>query len=139
MVKNINIDELATRIKNIVENGDYYHYGLRKDNYEYNIGDTCHKSHQLWQDPEYDEDGELIYPYIEEGPYAGFYDGGELDGTCSIGIDEYDEVEDIIKKIKLVSEYIAAHLYLIAGDWAEGGNDPEESIIRNAVVLEKFY
>ena len=135
----INIEELAKKIKSIVENGDYYHYGLRKDSYDYNIGDTCHKSHQLWQDPEYDEDGELIYPYIEEGPYAGFYDGGELDGTSSIGINYYDEIEDIIQKIELVSEYIADHLYLIAGYYAGAGNDREELIISNAVVIDKFY
>lgn len=136
---NINIEELANKIKNIVENGDYYYYGLRKDDYEYNIGDICHKSHQLWQDPEYDEDGELIYPHIWEGPYKGFYDGGELDGTCSIGINEYDDDEDIITKINLVSEYIADHLYLIAGKRAQVGNDREELIIENAVVLAKFY
>lgn len=33
----------------------------------------------------FDDDGELIYPYIEDGVNKGLYDARELDGTCTIG------------------------------------------------------
>ena len=46
-------------------------YGLRADDFKYKIGDICHKSHQLFQDPNYDENGELIYPYCENGNDIG--------------------------------------------------------------------
>jgi len=131
-----NIEVLVSKIKTAMDNSDYCYYGLRKDDYQYKIGDICHKSHQLWQDPEYDWDtDELIYPYIEKGTYAGFYDGGELDGTCAIVV-YLDNIEEAIQAMNI---YSADHLYLIAGDYASSGNDQYEIVIENATVLDILY
>ena len=60
-------------IKKAISGTDYEFYGLRKDeDIRYNVGNVANNSHQLYQDPWYDDDDELVYPYIENGPYAGF-------------------------------------------------------------------
>ena len=125
---------MVEKIKEMLEKINANCWGLRVDDYKYNIGDTCHISHQLFQDPEYDEEGELLYPYCEDGIYEGFYDAGELNGTCSVGIDEFN----IEKAIKAVNEYFGEYTYLIYGDYAEAGNDNRELIIHNAKVAYIF-
>lgn len=111
-------------------------YGLRADDFEYEIGDTCHKSHQLYQDPDYDENGEEIYPYCEDGIYKGFYDAGELDGTCAIEVESNEE--SIIKALEKVNDYFGDYIYLIKGNYCECGNDTGEVIISDAIVVGKF-
>lgn len=113
-------------------------FGLRKDDFNYNIGDTCNNSHELFQDPEYDENDEFVYPYCEDGIYKGYYDAGELDGACAIIIYNDDTERDIINKLEKMKMYCADNLYLIAGNSCQIGNDKEEIIIKNAIVLEKF-
>lgn len=55
-------------------------------------------SHQLFQDPQYNDTyTALLYPYICEGPYAGFYDAGELNGACALEISE-NNIEEMLKK-----------------------------------------
>ena len=111
-------------------------YGLRVDDFEYKIGDICHKSHQLFQDPSYDENGELIYPHCENGIYKGFYDAGELDGTCAIEVEA--NVKSIINALEKVNDYFGNYIYLIKGISCENGNDIGEIIINDAIVVEKF-
>lgn len=122
-------------IKKAVAGTEFWHYGLRVDEgIRYSIGDTANNSHQLFQDPEYDDDGELLYPYIEDGVNKGLYDAGELDGTCTIGFDAEDDAS-IAKAIEQIKMYFGEHIHVLGGDYAEDGNDRGEIIIRDAEVL----
>lgn len=125
-------------IQEICENSYFGYFGLRADDMEYRIGDICNNSHQLFQDPDFDAEGELIYPAIEdtESPYYGFYDAGELDGTCAVKFDPDDE-SSIRAAIDTVKMYSGNNLYIIAGDSMEYGNDDGEIIIRDAEVVGK--
>ena len=125
-------------IKRICKESYFGYFGLRADNMKYQAGDICNDSHQLFQDPDFDEDGELIYPAIEdpESPYYGFYDAGELDGTCAVKFDPDDE-NSIIAALETVKMYSGKNLYIIAGDSMEYGNDEREIIIREAEVIGK--
>ena len=120
-------------IKKIIEEEGLEHFGLRTDNMAYNVGDICENSHQLFQDPEFDEDEELVYPAItdKESPYYGFYDAGELEGTCAIKVTE----DSIVRALESVKIYSGNHLYLIAGNDVEYGYDEDEIIIKDAEVL----
>lgn len=122
-------------IKNAISGTDFEFYGLRVDDgIRYNVGDTANNSHQLYQDPDFDEDGELIYPYIEDGIYKGFYDAGELGGTCTIGFDADDDTS-IAKAVEQIKIYLGDYIHILGGYYAEGGNDRGELIIRDAEVL----
>ena len=122
-------------INKLLSDNDCY-YGLRAEDFEYEIGDICHKSHQLFQDPNYDENGELIYPYCENGIYEGFYDAGELNGTCAIEVENNNE--SIIKALERTETYFGDYIYLIKGSNCENGNDIGEIIISDATVVGKF-
>lgn len=128
----------ANRIIELMKKTDYEFFGLRKDDFNYNVGDSCNISHQLFQDPMYDDEDELIYPYCEDGIYQGYYDAGELNGTSAIEIDSEDTLEIINKKIKDMSMYFGNNLYLIAGNNYKYGNDYNEIIISGATVVEKL-
>lgn len=122
-------------IKKLIIGTDFEFYGLRVDEgIRYNIGDTVNNSRQLFQDPDFDEDGELIYPYIEHGINKGLYDAGELDGTCTIGFDVDDDAS-IEKAIEQIKMYSGDYVHVLGGDYAEGGNDRGEVIISDAEVL----
>ena len=124
----------VSEIKKMIENTEYNFYGLRADDAEYESGDIANRSHQLYQDPDFDECGELLYPYIEDGPYSGFYDAGELNGTCAVKFDPYDD-DSIQSAIDTVSSYCGDRVYIIAGDDAYNGNDVDEIIIEDAEVI----
>lgn len=129
--------DMLNKIKKAVENMNFGFYGIRIDEIKYNVGEIANDSHQLFQDPEFDEDGELIYPYVEEGIYSGFYDAGELDGTCVIGFDPEDD-GSIQKAIELIKSYYGSHIHILGGDCAEYGYDNGEIIIKNAEVLAAY-
>lgn len=118
-------------IRNIIEEAEYGYIGIRADNRDYQISDVMDNSHQLFQDPQYNDDyTELLYPYIYEGPYAGFYDAGELNGTCALSVSE-NNIKEMLEAVKNYGEKI----YLIGGNSIEYGNDEDEIIIRNAKVI----
>lgn len=122
-------------IKKAIAGSDFEFYGIRVDGEAfYNIGDTANNSHQLFQNPDFDEEGELIYPYIEDGPYKGFYDAGELNGTCAIGFDPDDD-ESIVSAIEQIKIYFGSCIHVLGGDYAEYGNDQGEMIIADATVM----
>lgn len=121
-IKSLNLDEM-----------EYDYFGIRADDYQYNVGDIANYSHQLFQDPDFDEEGNLIYKE-GQGIYAGYYDAGELDGTCCIGF-QPDSVNSIQSALNAISHYYASNLYIIAGNYAECGIDDGETIIRDAVVI----
>lgn len=130
-MKNLTVEN----IKEAISGTDFEFYGLRVDDgIRYNVGDTANNSHQLYQDPDFDEDGELIYPYIEDGANKGLYDAGELDGTCVIGFDVEDDAS-ITRALERIKMYFGDYIHVLSGDYAEGGNDIGELIIRDAEVL----
>lgn len=135
----------AEEIRKIIEAGEYEVYGLRaEEDATYNVGDICANSHQWWQDdpnPELpdDMDEEELYEHYGELERYEYnekmqcWDGGELDGTCSIGVTE----KNLDSAIEQLKNYTigAKQIILIAGDYAERGNDIGESIIRKAEVV----
>ncbi len=136
------IAEIAKEIFEIVRNEESMNdcFGIRWDSAKYDVGDNLPNSHQLFQDQEYDENEEPIYS-AGEGRYEGYFDAGELNGTCSVGIDFYDSAEKIARKIEKSNLYnfnADSKFYLIQGSDAEGGNDIDESIIANAAVRAIF-
>ena len=129
---------MTIEIKRICEESYFEYFGLRADDMEYQAGDICNDSHQLFQDPDFDEEGELIYLAIKdpESPYYGFYDAGELDGTCAVKFDP-DDKRSIKAAMETVKMYSGKNLYIIAGNSMEYGNDEGEIIIREAEVIGK--
>lgn len=124
-------------IKKAISGTEFEFYGLRADEgIRYNIGDTANNSRQLYQDPQYAdfEMTELLYPLIEDGIYKGFYDAGELGGTCAIGFDAEDDVS-IAKAIGQIKMYSGDYIHVLGGDYAEVGNDKGELIISDAEVF----
>lgn len=119
-------------IRDLIGESEYAYIGIRADDRDYQIGEVMDNSHQLFQDPQYTdfECTELLYPYISDGPYAGFYDGGELDGTCALEVSE----NNIEEKLEAVRNY-GEKIYLIGGNVMQYGNDQNEIIIRNAEVI----
>ena len=124
-IKKIGLDELY-----------YDYFGIRIDECKYSIGDIANDSHQLFQDPEFDDDGELIYEK-GEGIYSDYYDAGELDGTCCIWFNPEDE-NSIMSAINAMDSYYGKNIHILAGNSASAGNDLGEIIIRNAVVIGVF-
>lgn len=126
-------------IKKICEEADFTYFGLRADDMEYRIGDICNNSHQLFQDPIFDECGDLMYPMVEDhdSPYYGYYDAGELNGTCAVKFNPYNE-DSIESALEAVKMYSGKNLYIIAGYSIEHGNDADEIIIEDAIVLGRL-
>lgn len=128
----------ALEIQKICENTGYGYFGFRADNMEYQKGDICNNSHQLFQDPDFDEYGNIIYEKVDnpESPYYGFYDAGELSGSCAVRFDP-ESKKSILSALEAVKIYSGKNLYIIAGDSAEYGNDEGEIIIIDAEIIRK--
>lgn len=98
----------------------------------------CENSHEWYQDAwnleNYDKltEDEIDALYNEE---IGCYDAGELNGTSAIKVTpgNIDEALEIMKRYNLGGRT----LILIAGNYAETGNDRGEIIIENAIVIAK--
>ena len=132
--------EKINKIKEMCKDACFEYFGLRGDNAEYQTGDACEASHQIFQDPQYTDDTceELIFPYVSdpESPYYGFYDAGELDGTCSIGFDPEDE--NSIRAALYAVEMYGKKLYIIGGNRMEHGHDDGEYIIKEAEIVGRL-
>jgi len=112
-------------------------YGLRADRKGLKVGYKFPKSHQWWQDApsnwgeecEYDEDLQL-------------WDGGELPGTCTLGLGDFPTVESVQRVINRMNRFYVipkeSGLYLVKGDNCEGGEDAGESIIYNAEMVAEI-
>ena len=124
-------DDVARVFGDMLEkNRDGYDvFGIRFDNRLLVPDEVFPHSHELYQDYMENENGEPMYPE-GEGPYSGFYDAGELDGTSTVWV---ENVEDIAKA--LGERYEGRYVYLVGGDNRGGGNDPGELLIDNAKVL----
>lgn len=54
-------------IRNLISKAEYGYIGIRADSRDYQIGDVMDNSHQLFQDPQYNDDyTELLYPCVQE-------------------------------------------------------------------------
>lgn len=102
-------------------NYEYNVYGIRTDNREYQIGDIVADSH-AW-------DAEHFRPFENE-----FYDGACATGFDMLWYDD-DDMETVKKALKVQENYRGEHQYLIAGMSFEYGNDKDEVIIENAIVV----
>lgn len=125
------------KIIETVEESDYWVFGIRADSRDLPNGYQLEPSHDWFQDyPGECEDpyDDPDYPFDEE---MDCWDGGNLKGTCSIDL-ELESAESAIERVK--REYLVpgGHIYLIAGNTGHHGNDTDEIIIRDAVVLAKI-
>lgn len=122
-------------IKKAIEGTDFWEYGIRVDSgVRYNVGEIANSSRQLFQDPEFDENGNLIYPCIEEGLNKGLYDAGDLGGTSTIGFNPDDDLS-IQKAIDRIGIYSGEYIHILGGEYGEEGNDRGEIIIKRAEVI----
>ena len=140
--KEINIMEKTIEmIKSIMEKQEYYAYGLRVDFQHIPVGEKFPNSHNWYQDQFWDEDF-LPDDWEEpaEDPATGLWDGGELDGVCTVGIDDTDELAEKLQFLLAHYYYgqAGAEICIIGGQSAESGNDPYESVIGNGICLAKF-
>jgi hypothetical protein len=133
MLESVQVKGMVKDLEICIAKASFDFYGLRVDDYDYSINDKCHNSHQLMQDAEFDEYGNLLYPYQEDGIYEGYYDAGELNGTCALKVGR--DVETSLDGLK---RYEGKFIYLIGSDTQEEGNDANEVILANARVLCKF-
>lgn len=120
----------AQEILEIISEGKHEFYGLRMDRAGIEVGQIFDNSHQWYQDDPADWGEEC--EYVEE---MKMWDGGELNGVCTIGIRDYPTLKDVEKALDRVSMYLGESIYLVGGDDAEGGNDIGESIIRNGECM----
>lgn len=120
-------------IKMATQGTEYGYYGIRIDEIQYSLGGIANNSHQLFQDPIFDEDDNLVYP-AGEGIYSGFYDAGELDGTCVVRFDPDDE-DSIARALDIVKCYYGQYVHVLAGNAASYGLDDGEIIIECPIVL----
>lgn len=117
--------ELAEKIIS----SNYEYIGIRHltEDEDYKVGDYCRSSY----DWDYENDRSS---YETDDPE-------ELPGTCAYNtrIDPaWDDEEEVIGKIKNAiseSSCYSGKIAIIAGNYAEYGNDPEEIIIRDAEVI----
>ena len=111
-------------VRKLIEQCDYDYYGIRVDaDIKYNVGDICNNSHNWWQDDP--EDGSKYNADMQ------CWDGGELDGTCCLAVTP-ETFEKVLQKSNM---YFGEHVTLIAGDYADCGNDIGELIIKDAKVI----
>ena len=77
----------------ICEKTSFGYYGLRADDMDYQVGDICENSHQLFQDRILTKKEDLIYEELKImiARTMVFYDAGELDGTCAVKFNPDDE------------------------------------------------
>lgn len=114
----------AQEIMAIIEAGEFNFYGIRADRAGIEVGETFENSHQWYQDDPSDWGEEC-----EFNEDMDMWDGGELDGVCTIGIKDFPELKDIEAVLDRAAMYDGESIYLVGGNCAEGGNDIGESII----------
>lgn len=120
-----NINEI---IQTIEQNG-YNYIGIRHicEDESYSIGDYCRESY----DWDYEND---CSSYDTDQPIS-------LGGTCALNtkiMSGWDEPEEIIEKLELAiekSKYYYGPVIVVAGNSATYGNDEDEIIISDAIVL----
>ena len=114
----------ATELANILKGTRPYGvYGIRTEDRQFTVGDTGLGCSRDWD--------HVIDNYSKD----------YLPGICATGIGylwldgSEDDAITIQEAIDSNSKYCGEHQYLIAGELADYGEDPDEVIIRNTVVL----
>lgn len=133
-VKTNCINDIYGEIIGKCESSNYGYFAIRQEDCLYDPGDWAFNSKTLLQDPEYDDNGELIYPLCSEGPYKGFYVGPMLPGTSGIMFYDYETFKTAIKELN----YSGDKITIIGGDTFEYGDDINEVIIHNARVIAQY-
>lgn len=100
---------------------DYQVYGIRTEGRLLNVGDELGVSKE-W---DFENDREFEDKY---------YDGICATGFGYLWFDE-DDMDEIKKALAINSKYSAEHQYLIGGTSYEYGDDEQEVIVKDAVVL----
>lgn len=119
-VKDVNFLEID---KEAIDCGDF---GIRFSEQPYKMGDILPESYDWYKTEELPEDN---------------WDEAILDGTCTIGLDKLgfdslkDLKEDIVKQLKPADEYFGEYVYLVSGEFTGGGDDINERVIKNAMVI----
>ncbi|MDD3016752.1 MAG: hypothetical protein PHR41_09735 [Lactococcus chungangensis] len=118
---------IIEQLQKIIDESECFSYGVRCEEKDYyKVGDELRNSHDWWQDDP--EDG------TEKDEEMEMWDGGELGGTCAISLSK--GLEYAIEKAKRYN--YGNVIYLIGGSWDYDGNDVDEVVIENAVVLAKI-
>lgn len=123
---------MKKNIIDLIEESGAEYIGIRHlaDDEHYNIGDYCRNSYD-W-DYEYDRS-----TYDTDEPQ-------ELSGTCAYdtGIqsawDDPEEIKDKLKKAIKASDIYYGDIVILAGNRATYGNDENEIIIEDAIVIATF-
>ena len=101
----------------------YSYFGIRADDRLFSVGEYLPNSFNQFDEVEPEE-------------------WEEINGTCATGFGyiwfdgEQDDVSEVEKALRINSQYIGDHQYLIAGNSREYGNDEAEIIIQDAVVVD---
>lgn len=115
----INAELLRDMVEELILDGEYSYYGIRIDDNDYEIGDTCENSH-VWDNGDWTDE--------------------ELDGACAIALPEQIPVtaRELDKVVELASVYSGKHIYIIGGDSKDYGEDAGEIIIRDAAIVAEL-
>ena len=107
--------------------GDYYNVGIRFEDKDRNIGDTCEHSKNNC-----DRLDERDFPDFDSPEYN---DLPEFDGTSAWDLRVY-------RKWDTPSSFLTDHCYVIAGNYLtnrDDGLDDGEIVIEDAVVIAKIF
>lgn len=104
---------------------DYYYIGIRFEDKDRKIGETCEYSRHNT-----DREDEREFPEFGTAEYDEMF---VLDGTSAWNLETYDDFK---------GPFNTYHCYIIAGNRItnrDDGLDDNEIVIENAVVLEKLF
>lgn len=123
----------ADEARKIIEKAEFEVYGIRVDENDiYNIGDTCHNSHNWYLGDGVTDDEAQESGWTYNSDVMG-YDCGELNGTCAAWVD--DSAERIAAALDEIKMYGRGTVYLIAGNRFDYGWENNEVVIEDARVL----
>lgn len=94
-------------------------YGVKIDDYKYNIGDIPKNSMNTLSEHTGNPDDDYM-----------------LDGVCTTGISPRSNNNDA--EFEMVAGYWGKYITLIVGTNSYSGNDPYESVIKNGTVRAQF-
>lgn len=133
----ITYGEMYAQAKKFYEDHEYdYNYiGIRFEDKERQIGETCENSRT-----DIDREDARDYPEYDTDEY---YELTELGGTCAYDLSQkraYDFRQDKVDRPAL-SQISAKHCYIIVGDYLSNdfAEDDCEIIIKSAKVVKQLF
>ena len=90
-----------------------------------------------------DEDDTNIYKVDDYLPNSYVWSDGEmtdteLNGTCTIGIYDTTDIQDIQGALDLLDNYYGTTIFIVTGEHGEHGVDTGEIIMQNAKINKIF-